>query len=272
MKKFLFTAAALLAYVLAFAQETARYRITYDCDMPNATGTTATYRWVLDIGDTTALFYNQDYRAYMEELDGMRATGDAMSLIAKIQRLGRKYPVKTSLQVAIGTPKSGVYTYYGSIQSSSLNYEEPLPAIAWQVTDSVRTICEYPCSQAIGTLYGRTWTVWYSTELPLDYGPYVLHGLPGLILAARDTEGIYDFQAVGIEMAPKHTQVAAVYKKNEFMKCTRRQFLKLRSEAEGLTNMEKLKRAGVAIIEIRDKDGKDITHAVAPKRNHLDKE
>lgn len=53
--------------------------------------------------------------------------------------------------------------------------------------------------QAVGSVYGRTWTVWYSIELPLNYGPYILNGLPGLIMAARDSDGLFDFKAVGVE-------------------------------------------------------------------------
>lgn len=271
MKKAIFILVVLLSHTLMFAQETAKYRITYDCDMPNGAGAASTFRWVLDIGENRAVFYNHSYRAYMEELDEIRKTADAMSLIAQAPLLAQKYPGRSSLQVAIGAPQPGMYTYYSTVQSTPLKYEEPLPVIEWQMTDSVRTFCEYPCKQAVGSVYGRTWTVWYAPELPLDYGPYILHGLPGLILCAKDSEGVYDFRAVGIEMAPEHTKLA-VYKERDAKKCSRKQFLKMRKDTEGMTIMQKLKSAGVAIVEVRDKDGKDITHSVAPQKNHLDKE
>lgn len=271
MKKVILIFVVLLSHALVFAQETAKYRITYDCDMPNGVGVASTFRWVLDIGENSAVFYNHSYRAYMDELDEIRKTADAMSMIAQIPQLAQKYPGRSSLQVAIGIPKSGMYTYYSSVQSTPLKYEEPLPVIEWQMTDSVRTFCEYPCKQAVGSVYGRTWTVWYAPELPLDYGPYILHGLPGMILSAKDSEGVYDFYAVGIEMAPENTRLT-VYKESEAKKCSRKQFLKMRTDTEGMTIRQKLKSAGVAIIEVRDKDGKDITNTVTPKKNHLDKE
>ena len=44
------------------AQERAKYRVIYDCDAQIVTGKTNTYRWTLDIGDTTAVFYNKNYK------------------------------------------------------------------------------------------------------------------------------------------------------------------------------------------------------------------
>ena len=56
------------------------------------------------------------------------------------------------------------------------------------------TICSLPCRQAIGKLYGKQWTVWYSEEIPSSAGPWKLQGLPGLIVKAEDSQGIHRFE------------------------------------------------------------------------------
>ena len=57
----------------------------------------------------------------------------------------------------------------------------------------------YACKKAVCELRGRKWTAWYTLDLPYSDGPWKLCGLPGLILAASESEGIYSFSFAGIE-------------------------------------------------------------------------
>lgn len=43
---------------------------------------------------------------------------------------------------------------------------------------------------------GRTWTAWYAEQIPIDAGPWKLHGLPGLILKSTDNSATHDFEAI----------------------------------------------------------------------------
>ena len=47
----------------------------------------------------------------------------------------------------------------------------------WKLVDGDSIICEYPCKKAITTFRGRTWTVWYTLDLPYSDGPWKLCGL-----------------------------------------------------------------------------------------------
>lgn len=71
---------------------------------------------------------------------------------------------------------------------------EPLAQVDWKLTEDTMTICSLPCRQAIGKLYGKQWTVWYSEEIPSSAGPWKLQGLPGLIVKAEDSQGIHRFE------------------------------------------------------------------------------
>ncbi|MBR1556913.1 MAG: GLPGLI family protein [Prevotella sp.] len=75
----------------------------------------------------------------------------------------------------------------------------------WQLLDGDSTICEYPCKKAVANFRGRTWTVWYTLDLPYSDGPWKFCGLPGLILSAKESEGIFSFSCVGIEQGDGHT-------------------------------------------------------------------
>lgn len=74
----------------------------------------------------------------------------------------------------------------------------------WQLLDGDSTICEYPCKKAVANFRGRTWTVWYALDIPYSDGPWKFCGLPGLILSAKESEGIFSFTCVGIEQGDRH--------------------------------------------------------------------
>ena len=259
------------------AQEKAVYRITYDCDaLRDNNAQRKTYRWYLDIGEATAVFYNSANRQYLIESEELQHSKDVMAGIAGLQQLWAKYPNRNTLQVLIGKPKSGKYTYMNKIGADDLKYEESLPQLDWTLADSVKTICGYTCQQAKAGLYGRVWTVWYCPELPLSYGPYVLGGLPGLILEAVDADGFFHFTAVGIGQAPENVKVELGPSENEPVKCTRKKYLALRKLRAEQTYSEQVKDlmagSGAKITKILDASGNEITDQKAPRKNYLDLE
>lgn len=77
-------------------------------------------------------------------------------------------------------------------------YEEVLPKFSWKLEEDTIRILNYQCKKATTTFAGRNYTAWYTTSIPISLGPYLFHGLPGLILRIADSENHYVFEAVGI--------------------------------------------------------------------------
>ena len=109
---------------------------------------------------------------------------------------------KQSYQVVKNFPKRGKLTYTHET-AALLGYTEDLADMEWEPLSGDTTICGYPCQKATTNYHGRTWTAWYSTELPYDDGPWKLCGLPGLILKAEDALHDFCFTAVGISSKAK---------------------------------------------------------------------
>lgn len=94
---------------------------------------------------------------------------------------------------------AGKLTHTEKICQDWFRYDEDMPQLEWELTDSVTTVLGYECHEAKCGFRGRKWTVYYAEDIPLSDGPWKLHGLPGLILKASDDKGHYTFQCIGIK-------------------------------------------------------------------------
>lgn len=60
--------------------------------------------------------------------------------------------------------------------------------INWRLEKETKKIGNFNCSKATCNFRGRDYIVWYAKEIPANFGPWKLNGLPGLILEAYDIE------------------------------------------------------------------------------------
>lgn len=112
-------------------------------------------------------------------MDGKLSTGEFMTIY-------KNYP-------------AGRLTHTEKICSDWFRYDEEMPRLDWELTDSTTTVLGYECGSAQCEFRGRKWTVFYTEEIPLADGPWKLHGLPGLIMKASDGNGHYTFECIGIK-------------------------------------------------------------------------
>lgn len=104
----------------------------------------------------------------------------------------------------------GRLTHTEKICQDWFRYDEEMPELDWELTDSVTTVLGYECQSARCSFRGREWTVFYTEEIPIMDGPWKLHGLPGLIMKASDKEGHYTFECIGIKS--KADRPVTIYK------------------------------------------------------------
>ncbi len=71
-------------------------------------------------------------------------------------------------------------------------YEEQIPN-TWKVLPETVKIGNYQTQKAEQNYGGRTWYAWFTTDVPLQDGPYKFGGLPGLIVKLEDSKGDYSF-------------------------------------------------------------------------------
>ena len=264
----------MFSALVAGAQENAQYRITYDCDAQYGPQRQV-YRWHLDIGTENAVFYNPSNRGREQVVNEVTSLNDVTAVMERLNSIKTQFPNPNPLEVLVSAMPGSKYTYRNEVGGDKLWYEEERPVLSWEMTDRDSTVCGYACLQAKTRLYGRDWTVWFAPEIPLSYGPYILGGLPGLILDAEDADGLFHFTAVGLEQDPADAQVALLSTKDA-VKCTRSKYLTLREKANGQSLNERLREMGIddkTVVKVVSADGKDIDmDTERPKNNYLDLE
>lgn len=70
---------------------------------------------------------------------------------------------------------------------------------AWELQEDTCTVAGYRAQKAVAEYLGRKWEIWFTSELPVSSGPWLLWGAPGLIVRASDTDSLFCFELQGME-------------------------------------------------------------------------
>lgn len=92
----------------------------------------------------------------------------------------------------------------------------------WRLTDEKKTISGHKCIKATTTLYGRAWTAWYAPEISRTDGPWLLRGLPGVVVMAEEETGKFRFELQRVE----HRETPILYQVKDYIKADRNSVLK----------------------------------------------
>ncbi|MEF9480108.1 GLPGLI family protein [Chryseobacterium sp. 1B4] len=85
--------------------------------------------------------------------------------------------------------------YYEKAAGKQIYYQEDRP-LQWEVTNVIEKQSGYSAQKAVTEFGGRTWTAWFTKEIPFPDGPYKFSGLSGLIVKLEDDKGDYKFDLV----------------------------------------------------------------------------
>ena len=175
---------------------------------------------ILDIGSKVSHFYSRNSVAREQIKDSVLAAGGSYSDV--MNALGRSvYPqTRMKYQVWKNLPSPGMLTFTDELLKK-FRYTESLETPQWTLAGKDSIIADYPCQQAETFYRGRHWTVWFAPDIPVSDGPWKLHGLPGLILQAEDSEHWFSFACIEIENAP-YKELAVPEKK--YVDCTRKEY------------------------------------------------
>lgn len=140
-------------------------------------------RMVLDISGNVSVFRTEDERR-SDSLSKVSGFG-----IGADQHIERQ--VYVTKDAVIGKTSRHFRTRFNDFYD--VNIEE---VQNWQVMPEKKKISGFDARKAVMDYGGRKWTVWFTEEIPVSDGPYIFHGLPGLIVKATDAGRDYEFMLI----------------------------------------------------------------------------
>ncbi len=108
------------------------------------------------------------------------------------------YYKKLNQKEVIFNSKTALKQY--TVKDDSLNFN-------WKIHNDKRTIGNFECSKATTEFRGRRYTAWFTSNIPVNYGPRKFSGLPGLILEIYDDKGVYRAYASEIKINSKTEKI-----------------------------------------------------------------
>jgi len=112
------------------------------------------------------------------------------------------------------------------------HYMEESLDLEWKLKNETKTIAGLTCSKATTNYGRREYTAWFTTEIPISDGPYIFHGLPGLIVKVVDAKGWFDFELKSTILEPTQRYVDPDFLAKSFLKKIDRETFIARSRNE----------------------------------------
>lgn len=256
----------------AVAQNGASLEVFYRATSPSLRkeGVVVTNQYALLISDKGSKFYSPR----TEALDSLQSTPEGkkvyqqMALNAYLGGKPKDVPRPDGSYYVVKNFEKGKLEHYDVIGQEKYRYGEPIEQLTWTVTDSTKRVLGYECMQGVADYNGRHWTAWFTTELPVQQGPWKLHGLPGLILEASADGGVYKFEAIGLTQTSK--EITPVYLKDDYHSMSRKKYLKeKRSFADDPLKRLNMQMGGI-IQKVTHADGTEVTKVATSSADFLE--
>ncbi|MDY0076877.1 MAG: GLPGLI family protein [Bacteroidales bacterium] len=195
---------------------------------------------VLFIGNDISKFTS--YNQYRFMFEGRKAEREGKLSLFLTEETIKSFRAKLTYKIYKNYPQ-GRYTFRERVMPTNFEYVESLDVYKWQMTALVDTIGEYVAHCATTDYGGRKWIAWYTTEIPINDGPYKFSGLPGLIIKLYDEQEHYVFELDRIERSEETIEIE--YDNRDWVKTNRNDFLKA---AENFRNdiINRAKEAGMS--------------------------
>ena len=172
LRKYLSLLLFLFSTTIAFSQTVVEY-------VAKNSFTGQNYQSYLFINNLNSIFidvFHKNYIGYEELLND----NDFINNRRYVSSL--KFSIDENIFYGTDAFGKHIYLYYDK------------PKISWNITHESNQILGYQCKLAYSEYRGRKYKVWYTSDVPLPFGPWKLNGLPGLILKA-EIDDKFSFEA-----------------------------------------------------------------------------
>ncbi len=98
-----------------------------------------------------------------------------------------------------------IYIRKLNIRGTNYDIKDSLPVLKWQILDSVQKMKGFTIQKAVTTYQNKPITAWFAEDIPVNTGPRIFQGLPGLIMKLK--MGIYNYEVEKITYLKKTPKI-----------------------------------------------------------------
>lgn len=169
---------------------------------------------------------NNHFYKKIEENEKKQVSIDPYEYLDSLNTL--TYPSFLEDEYVTKLDNTGSYQTWTKVGIEAFQYKQK-NIYHWVLGSETKVILGYTCLQATTELHGRTFTAWYTEDIPIMSGPHKFSGLPGLILKVESTDKLFRFEAIGFEKIAPFTHIIPWYA-DEARPISFADFLKIRSD------------------------------------------
>jgi GLPGLI family protein len=158
---------------------------------------------VLQIGNDMSKYFSQYAIDYDKEIQKMLKKG-ANSFPNSLEYGTYGYEIFKNNSDKYKITVTDLGTHLGANSfGPCYQYEDELSDMKWKIEKDTSTILTYKCQKAVTEFRGRSWEAWFTSEIPINNGPWKFGGLPGLIIKVSDSQQYFVFECIGIKNLKK---------------------------------------------------------------------
>lgn len=212
--------------------DSSRYTITYNISKTLDSKLLYKIPLLLKIGDKYSVTYSKD--KFRNDSLLQTSSGEDVFRMQLYQALS-KDNFSLDNQTLFNRYKKYTYKDYSNnrimeideISSTQFCYYDYPKKINWKLKNGEKKILGFVCRRADCKFRGRNYIAWFTEEIPLSEGPWKFRGLPGLILEITDTDGVYNFKAIGFkEIKSPIVFLKSINKSKKYIKISRKDFVR----------------------------------------------
>lgn len=141
----------------------------------------------LDVWDNSSRFASEERVKFIEFVS------DEKNTLFRRESIQAPNGLTSGENWVIMKEKRNVF-YYNRVGSEFVKTVEPLNTIVWDTSSEISDYEGMKVQKATTNLAGRSWTVWFTQDIPLIEGPYKFKNLPGFVVKAESADGDYLFE------------------------------------------------------------------------------
>ncbi|MCU7617075.1 GLPGLI family protein [Chryseobacterium sp. PBS4-4] len=181
-----------LLFGIFFQAQTNRYIYELRLKMDSTDHDYQKYHMILDIGKNETKFYGRDLLI-------------SDSINKKFGNIESKHIDMTG-QIVKRKTGSPTNENFLNIKFDYYTYSTTDP-IHWEIDKETKKFNDYIVQRATADFGGRHWIAWFSTDVPLNEGPYKFTGLPGLVFEIYDDKNNFIYKLVKNEKLIKNVDM-----------------------------------------------------------------